>query len=180
MKHDPYALERLIAPLVEKQGKIEREVERLHTRMVVPPTVARYMTAAGQSIANNTTTVINFGTAVIDTHSRVTVGAAWKFTASIGGYYRVSAAVLFAGTTTWALGEAASLNLYNNGGAVSILDRKDNFDGGGTQFLQLSGSDVIQLVAGDLLDIRVLQGSGAALSLHTDAAANYISIVRLT
>lgn len=178
--NDRYAIERQIGPLIEQVGKLEREVERLRTRLVTTPTVARYSTAAGQSIANNTTTVVNFGTLVSDTHSRVTIGAAWKFTASGGGYYRISAAVLFAATATWALGEAASLNLYGNGNPISVLDRKDNFDGGGTQLVQLGGSDVIALTAGDYVDVRVVQGSGAALALHADGGANYVSVVRVT
>src|SRR3989304_3585101 len=46
---------------------------------------ARYTTAAGQSIPNNSNTVIDFGTKDFDYTGSVTTGASWKFTAPISG-----------------------------------------------------------------------------------------------
>lgn len=141
---------------------------------------AEYTTNASQSIPNNTATIVNFEDLTFDTHSCVTVGAAWRFIAPITGYYRVSAAILYASSTAWATGEAAGLMLYKNGAQHRFLDRKDNINSGGVSvFVQLSGDVLVSLAAGDYIDVRTIQLSGGALALFNDTAYNYIAINRV-
>lgn len=54
------------------------------------PVIARY-TAANVGAIPDTATVFDFPTSDIDTHSAVTTGASWVFTAPIAGVYEISA-----------------------------------------------------------------------------------------
>ncbi len=159
----------------------QAEVQQLGTWFgpPAPVVVARAHTAAGQSIANVTSTIINFGTVTFDTHGRLTTGAAWKFTAALAGYYQVTATILFDATATWAAGEVGDIGLYKTGVFDSELDRKDNFSGATAQYMLLSGSGVVSLVAGDYIDVRAYQASGATLALFANGAYNHVSIMRL-
>jgi hypothetical protein len=142
---------------------------------------ARYTTAAGQSISSSTgVTIVNFDTLVDDTNAAVTTGAAWHFTAPIAGRYLVVACVDFVTTTTWALTERAILDVFVNGSVYSQLRRMSNLDSSGTTaIVGLMGSDTVVLAAGDTLDIRVSQNSGAALALSASGLANRVSIALL-
>lgn len=144
----------------------------------VPVTIAAiYNTAAGQSIAHVTETVVNFDTKVKDTHNAVTTGAAWKFTAPVAGFYYVSAVVCFATTTTWADGEVGVIELYVNGVAVTVLNWKGNYATGCGR-MQLCGGMLVYLNAGDYIHIGIYQSSGAALALRAEAISNCVSIVK--
>jgi|GEM_PF-3437197 len=166
---------------LRRMADLERRSE--HDRVLSgtsdPVIAARAATAAGQSMANNTLTIVDYGAVIFDTHGRITTGAAWKFTASLTGYYRVHASILFAATTNWAAGYPGHIILYQNNVLASQLDRKDNFSGATGQYMMLHGSDVLYLLAGDFIDVRVLQTNGAALALFASAEYNYISIVRV-
>jgi len=162
--------------LADLERRAEHDRVQSGTSSVI---VARAATAAAQSIANATTTIIDYGTVTFDPQTRITTGAAWKFTAALAGYYAVNASILLSPTATWAAGETGNLRLYKNGAFVSQLDRKDNFSGATAQLMSLHGSDLIFLVAGDSINIRVLQDTGGALALHTDAAFNYVTIARV-
>jgi hypothetical protein len=142
---------------------------------------ARYTTAAGQSISSSTgVTIVDFDTLVDDTNTAVITGGSWHFTAPIAGRYLVIACVDFVTTTTWALNERAILDVFVNGSVYSQLRRMSNLDSSGTTaIVGLMGSDTVVLAAGDTLDIRVSQNSGAALALSASALANRVSIALL-
>lgn len=147
---------------------------------IAAPVVARYTRATAQNIGNSSTTVVNYSTLDIDTHSRVTTGAAWKFTAAVAGYYHVNAAAIFAASTTWAEVERAFLYLRKNGSIVSALDRQDNYDGAAASVqLSLQGSDIVFLAVGDYCDVAINQNSGGTLGLNADSQQNYVAIHRL-
>lgn len=107
----------------------------------------------------------NYDTKVFDTHNAVTTGAnAWKFTAPISGKYRVDASVVVTSSTqAWAV--------YKNGSLVRTLFRVKNVSGDIG-----SGSAIIQLLAGEYLDVR-LDSSTATGDLNT--LANNIYIERI-
>ncbi len=147
---------------------------------IAAPVVARYTRGTAQNITNSTTTVVNFATLDIDTHLRVTTGGSWVFTAAVAGYYHVCAAAVFAASATWAEVERAFLYLRRNGTIVSVLDRRDNYDGAAASVqLSLQGSDIVHLNAGETIDIAINQNSGGTLALNADALQNYVSIHRL-
>ncbi len=142
---------------------------------------ARYSTAAAQSIPNNSSTIINFETSSFDTHAAVTVGASWKYTAPVAGYYSVNAKILFTVTATWAKAEAINFYLFKNGSEVSRIDYNSDHDTSATtNAISAQGSDIVQLAAGDFIDVRIVQNSGAALSLLSSASDNYITVERIS
>lgn len=159
---------------------LEQQIRELTRAPLYRPIVARYTTAAGQSIPNTTPTIIDFGTVTFDPDSHVTVGAAWKFTAKVAGYYQVNTSILYASTTTWALGEWANLAIYKGGVYYTDLDRDDQMNSSVTgQYKRLQGSDVVQLAVGEYIDIRAAQVSGGALVLFNSAVFNYVSIAKI-
>ncbi len=142
------------------------------------PVVARYSTNAGQSFTTAVTTIVNLEDVTFDPWGTVTVGASWKFTAPAGGFYQVSVLVEFATTVNWAVGERAQLQLFKNGTLYALLDAQEN-NGATTHNVALQGDDVIQLIAGDTIDVRVTQASGAALALVATTENNHVSIVKI-
>lgn len=140
---------------------------------------AFYTTAAGQNIANNTVTVIDYGTQVIDTAAAVTTGASWRFTAPIAGNYLVAAKVLYSGSTGWADTEFMLLSVYKNGSLYGHLSRSDNYSSASSVLLGINGVLIVNLAAGEYIDIRTQHTNGAALALLASAVHNHVSIVRV-
>lgn len=139
---------------------------------------ARYKTAAGQSIASGTPAIVDFGSQDYDTSSAVTTGASWQYAVPATGKYRISARVTFAQSTAWLETEYGQLSIYKGGaqlvslGIVGAQDASSNFKA-------IGDSTTLSLTAGDLIDIRVHQNSGAAIALHNDAAYNHVSIEKV-
>lgn len=137
---------------------------------------ARYSTSAGQSIPNNTATIIDFGTKSFDSHNAVTTGGSWKFTAVTAGKFRVSSMILFTSGGGWAAGEFVELMLYKNGSKYSDLN---NYfcEAAHSTFVPVAGTDVIELVAGDYIDVRCRQNSGASLALNANGQNNHVEVI---
>lgn len=167
--------------LLEYVRVLESRIGALERQERSVPVVAIYQETAGQSIGTGgSDTVVNFATLVADTHGAVVTGAAWKFTAPLAGYYRISARVTFAATTAWAENERAQLRAYTNGSGNVVLDFRTGLDGAiGAQGMHAGGSCTIPLAAGDVVDVRVFQNSGGALALNGFGNFNYISIFRI-
>lgn len=143
---------------------------------------ARYLTTAGQSIANGASAsapIINFDTKSFDTHGAVTTGASWKFTAPVAGKYRVSSNCAFA-SGSFTSNNTMGLKLRLNG---SGTDTAQNFLRIATTATQSQCipmlQDTIQLVAGDFIDMRVYHDESAARTLSTSAGGVYIDIERI-
>ena len=75
----------------------------------------------------------------------------------------------------WDLGERLYLELFKNGVVYSDLDRVLAW-ATSTQSLTSAGSDIIDLVAGDYIDIRASQNSGAGVAY---ASNTRVSIERI-
>lgn len=121
---------------------------------------ASYFCSTSQS-ANNTQ--VNFDTKVFDTHSAVTTGSGWKFTAPISGFYRFS----FAAALT-ANGTSNDAKFYKNGTLYKYIAGWTTLDG--TTYK--TGSVVVQLNAGDFIDLR----GDAAVSFNGDGAGTLSSM----
>ena len=114
--------------------------------------------------------IINFSTVVLDSRSGITTGAAWKYTVQTGhaGIYLVSACVLLGAATGHMY-----LNVFKNGGNAALL-------GSGTSNATpngVSGAALVNLAAGDYIDIRANTSVGGTLSAV--GADNNVNIVRL-
>jgi len=141
------------------------------------PSAARYTRGTAQSIANGTLTVVDYATQVFDTGSEVTTGAGWKFTAKQNGYYQVGASVLFDSSTAWAPAtKPAGMQLWKNGVQVTVGNRIDFLPTGPAIFANVKMEDTIFLSAGDYIDIRVSQDTGASLNLNPNAIYNYVNV----
>lgn len=130
-------------------------------------------TASGQSIPNNTNTVVNMDIVSTDTDGAVTTGAAWKFTvpAGKGGLYLVSVGVSLNATVAGACDQI--LGLFKNGAELVRLQR---LPGNTTKETGLSGSIVLSLAAGDTVAPLIFQNSGAAVTLEANALANWLTV----
>jgi hypothetical protein len=138
---------------------------------------ARYTTAAAQTIATSTNTIIDFGTKVFDSRNSVTTGASWKFVAPDNGTYSVSARVLF-DSYAWTVAQKSNLQVWKNGSYYTNLDRS-TAHATNTFLLSLSGGSAqVKMLAGDYIDIRVDHDRGSNSNLFNDALFNWVDINR--
>ena len=139
---------------------------------------ARYTSAAGQSVPNNTNTIIDFDTKDFDSLNTVSgTGSAWAFTAPKSGVYRVSSQVRFT-SAPWTGGgaEFMLMELLKNGSRHSYLDVWQA-DVSITQLVQsINGTDLVTLSKGDTVAIRVIQNSGGGVTLGSGSDMNYFNI----
>mgnify|MGYP007071575286 CR=1 FL=1 len=137
---------------------------------------ARYSTAAGQSIATSSIVVVDFGTKTSDTHSSVTTGASWKFTAPVSGKYSVKASIRMSSSTTTG---GTFLYLYKNGSAVSSNVYTNQQSTNGIMAMPVL-VDTIDLIAGDYIDFRISHANAGSLSIYNDATYNYVDIEKIS
>lgn len=138
---------------------------------------ASYTTTAGQSIPNSTLTIIDFGTKDFDSHNAATTGASWKYTAVISGKYRVTSNLTTTSTGNFSAAEYIEARVYKNG---SIHSAKIHSDfNGSTSNKSVQISTLVNLLAGDYIDVREYQTSGGSMPLETAAGYNWIDIERV-
>jgi hypothetical protein len=135
---------------------------------------ARYSTNAGQSISNNTVTIIDYEDLSYDDHGCVTTGASWKFTCPRAGKVKVNAAATLASNAGWGVGETAYLAVFKNAAEYG----RGPYDAPATATLvvDLSVNDTVIVNAGDTIDIRIFQLSGGTIALDTTSVKNYVAI----
>lgn len=156
-------------------GKVQGELEQ--RQYFDGPVYAEYETAAAQSIADNTITIVDLATKVKDTHNAVTVGASWAFTCPVPGPYWAAVCLTFKASTAWAAGEYAQSLLYVNGALKrNLFSRNDLVSGGTAIIAALPGNTAMWLNYRDTVDIRVYQHSGGSLALFNSAARNWVCI----
>lgn len=141
---------------------------------------SRYTTMAGQSIANATTAIVDFGTVDYDLTGSVTTGAAWKYTAPVSGKYKVSAKVTWATGFAFTSTNALRMDLYKNGSYFSRLHYYGIEVSSSSIGRMNIGSDEVSLNAGDYVDVRVSHDEAATKGLATIAGSTSISIERLS
>jgi hypothetical protein len=135
----------------------------------------RYVTTSGQSIPDSTETVVDFDTMDYDAGGNVTTGSSWKFTASEAAAFRIYAHIFWSQAFSFSAGQSVQLSLYKNGSYYSNLDIFE-IPLNGPQYVPLRGSDSIDLLPGDYIDIRAYQNTGSAVSLDTSGGFNYVNV----
>lgn len=141
---------------------------------------ARYTistSSSNLSIANGATEILDFDTKTFDSHGAVTTGASWKFTAPIAGKYRVSSKLVY-DAATFTVTQAVSLQIYKNGSVYSLPGYYQS-PATSTHTAVVHGSDVIQLSAGDYIDIRTAHSEGTARALSGSATQHYVVVERV-
>jgi hypothetical protein len=134
--------------------------------------IAQYSRSTAQTLTNNVDTLVDFPNLIIDTASAVTTGASWKFTAPATGYYRVHALVSISGNITVDF----RVNIYKNGSGAGAMSIDNQLQASNSAY---GGSRIIHLTAGDYIDIRAYQSSGADRQTIADANFNYVSIDKI-
>ncbi len=138
---------------------------------------ARYKTNASQSIVNNTLTIIDFEDRDFDSHGSVTIGAAWIFTAPSAGKYCVNVAAILNTGGGWAAAEPVEFNIYKNGSLYSAIVNYSQ--AAHTTYMQQNFSDLVSLVAGDYIDVRITQISGGTIAIQASENYTHIAIHRI-
>lgn len=139
---------------------------------------ARYSSNTAQSFSTGSFEIVDYEDKNFDSLNAVTTGAAWKFTAPVNGDYAVSAALEFDAGANWAAGESVILQVWKNGAEYASLGRNIQ-QATHTLAVPVNGSTIVPLNAGDYIDIRVYQDSGASATISANSAVNYVSIFRL-
>jgi hypothetical protein len=134
---------------------------------------ARYTTVAGQTCTTGSTCILNFGTMDYDTHGAVTTGASWKFTAPNPGKFRV-----IAGFTTDAATAVTptQLQLFKNG---SLFDQLDYRIAPASSRVSAYGTTEINLIQGDYIDTRWINGDSNTRTMINSAGFNHIEIIKV-
>jgi hypothetical protein len=125
---------------------------------------ARYTTSSQVLPGAVATTIIDYTTVEYDSHSAVTTGASWKFTAPAPGKYLVAAIV---GAT--AGGVSTYLRLFKNNLLYATLGPPTATN------VHTGGSTVLSLDVGEFLDLRVTN-FGGAVTLDGIASDNWVAI----
>lgn len=137
---------------------------------------AEAYSTAGQSIPNNTATIVNFGTktAGFDDKGAITTGAGWRFTAPWPVVCTVIPRVGFSYIAWSGPSVYLELSLVKNS-VTSGNDLRSPINTS-AQYIVLGRPDIIKLNTGDWFDFRVTQANGAAVSLITNASYMKINI----
>jgi hypothetical protein len=143
---------------------------------------ARYRTGAGQSIANASTPIIDFGTKDFDDLGSVTTGGSWKFQPNNPGKYEFCVRVRYANGQVWtATSSYAAAYLYKNGGSYSALGEiffpatSTPSNSGPT----LMGCDVVRMISTDYVEIRTAHNESSARTLLNSDSHNWITIKKV-
>lgn len=132
---------------------------------------ARYINTAGTAFAGGGT--VPFATVDFDSHGAVSGGA---FSAPISGKYEVNAKVDFQ-AVAYASTDYMFLAVYKNGVAHSF-GPTNSIRAAGTFIAGCGVSATVNCVAGDLIDIRVVN-TVAASALSTTSGENYFEVTRV-
>lgn len=141
---------------------------------------ARYSSDSGQSIPDGVETIINFEDKDVDTHSAVTIGASWKFTAPISGMYSYSATINIEVNNGFDEGEDWGIRAFKNG--VRHLVSKSLMQASPVTFADQMSTTVtgtVYLAQGDTFDFRARQATAASRSLTTTTGFNAASIFKI-
>lgn len=118
---------------------------------------AAYQASSGQTFTSGSTTKVTFATKLFDTHS---VFATDTYTVPVSGKYRVSTNFRFTPTSYSTGTNQINITLYKNGSGYGDLDLIQP-GSTTTSDRMLSGSVLVDCAAGDLLDLRLFQNTGA-------------------
>lgn len=144
-------------------------------------TVARYSTAGTNAAANGTDTILNFDTKSIDTHAAVTTGASWKFTAPTYGFYKVYASIRTA-AYAYTAGKSVGLIIKKTDLAAaqtSVGTHYTTLQASATQQVDASIADIVELKAGEYIQVYWNQDSGGSLNLVAQATQDFITIEKV-
>lgn len=129
----------------------------------------RYTSTAGQSFTNGNTVIVQFPTIDFDTTGSFNTTTN-QIVVPVSGKYEIKASIWFGSSSAG----TRALYVYKNGSLHSVIYSQD----GVTVATTLSGSALVNAIAGDLIDIRAIQASGATLSVSNSQGYVWMSFQR--
>lgn len=139
---------------------------------------ARAYRSTTQSIPASTVTIVDYNIVEIDTHNAITTGSNWIFTAPIAGKYLVIANMRFdAGVFT--ANNLQQISVYKNTSLYTYLNlyyHQVNYTGYPSS---INGTTIMDLSAGDVVDMRASQTESSARNLIGSGNFNYVAITRI-
>jgi len=136
---------------------------------------SHFQTNDGDSYS--TGNIMDWEDLVTDTHSAVTVGASWKFTAPVDGLYAVTA-LAHDNTASKTGGLFYGLDIYKNGSMYARLSIHE-MQATAAIYLMVGGSIQIKLSATDYIDFRYNISGGDSFTCITQANTNNVTISRI-
>jgi hypothetical protein len=79
---------------------------------------------------------------------------------------------------SWNINDLCKLWVYKNGSIYSLLDYYSAQSTHG-QVIPVRGSDLVDMIAGDYIDVRIYQNSGGAIVIRAETGANFVAISRI-
>ena len=123
---------------------------------------------AGQNVADQTSTLVNFGTEIFDTGGNYDTSTK-AFTAPVTGYYKVDAAVLMSDITD---SRYADIQLKVNG---AIVRRRRATTAGTSAEPNANISCMVYMTSGQALTCAVLHNSGGTEAINGNQDFSYFS-----
>lgn len=132
---------------------------------------------SNQSIPDSVATTIIWNNLIYDTNGAYNSGTG-VWTCPEAGKYAIDVGT-FSDIVAWSTNQVWEQQLFINGSLYSVLGETRaqssttvNFSG--------SGSDTVDLIAGDTVELRILQNRGAATTVLASAVNNHISITKIS
>lgn len=150
---------------------------------------AFYQTNAGNQLTDATSMYVDFEDKVFDTHSAVTLSSStplknstssatgWKFTAPISGKYLVACTISL--STAVSTSTRSYFQITKNASTQFYSNMHNAITTSGNSNVFISGSAIIDCLAGDTLQIFGIQGSGADRNMNNGIGQNSVSITRI-
>lgn len=126
---------------------------------------ASYTGTSGTITAGGTRFIVDAPTKVVDKTSAVTTGASWKFTALSSGTYQVNY-VAGHSSVTLTTGSSLEAEVYKNGSFYAAIARHVQQAATAVTPL-LSGSLLVELNAGDYIDVREAVGGAVNATISS-------------
>lgn len=135
-----------------------------------------YQNSSGQSIPNATTTTVTNWTKLFDRVNSSFNATTGVFTAPATGYYRISATAQFV-ATSGSVGNQLGWVVTAN--SVVVAQSPFFIEAANSTTRTVNVNTIVSLTAGQTMAVGLYQNTGAALSLSSTAANNWIAISRV-
>lgn len=144
------------------------------------PISIHFNSNAGQSVLNNTVTVLDFKDNVHQTHpGLVTIGSSWLFTIPVTGLWDVKTNVVSGGLAGWVAGERVELTITAPTGGGEKYTNVTTMHASHGSVVAASVSGDVNLVVDDTLRVTLFQNNGATLGLDGSGPKVSISITKI-
>lgn len=130
--------------------------------------LAKYELSGVQSVTNLSEAIINADTSLYDPGSDVTTGASWHYTVPTTGWYeiRLVFGYLIANGSAWQNDKYALITLFINGSNSGRLAYRRTYSvDGNSREIDMNGFATVSCTAGDTLDLRLYNETGATRKL---------------